>query len=104
MPRLVHRNPNYSKHSRSGQAVVTIDGHDICLGPHGTKASRRVYDRVIAEWLANGRRDPTDDTGVAIKELLAAFWIHAEEQYHKRHETSRTSELGNYRDAMRPVK
>ena len=26
MPRLVHRNPKYSKHRASGQAVVTIDG------------------------------------------------------------------------------
>jgi hypothetical protein len=46
MPRLIHSNPSYRKHRASGQAVVTIDGKDIYLGPHGTKASRNEYDRV----------------------------------------------------------
>jgi site-specific recombinase XerD len=104
MPLLKHRSPKYSKHRATGQAVVTINGHDIYLGPHGTRASRIEYDRVIREWEANGRRDPTEDVGVVIKELLAAFWIHAQVHYHKRHATSRTSELGNYRDALRPLK
>ena len=52
MPKLVHRNPKYQKHRASGQAVVTIDGRDIYLRPHGTTASKREYDRVLSEWLA----------------------------------------------------
>jgi hypothetical protein len=44
------------KHRGSGQAVVTIQGRDhYYLGPHGTKASKLGYDRLIAEWLASGR-------------------------------------------------
>ena len=46
--------PTYRKH-RSGQARVTINGRDYYLGPHGTKASRRKYDRIVAEYLASGR-------------------------------------------------
>ena len=32
--------PKYRKHRASGQAVVTLNGRDIYLGPHGTKASK----------------------------------------------------------------
>ena len=35
--------------------MVTLDGHDHYLGSHGTAARRKEYDRLIAEWLANGR-------------------------------------------------
>jgi len=52
------RTPAYRKHKASGQAVVTIDGRDVYLGPYGTDASYREYDRILAEWLANGRRLP----------------------------------------------
>ncbi|MAT69910.1 MAG: integrase [Planctomycetaceae bacterium] len=56
MPRISgHSVPKYRKHRASGQAVVTINGHDHYLGPHGTKASRIEYDRLITEWLASGR-------------------------------------------------
>ena len=48
--------PRYRHHKPSGQAVVTIDGRDFYLGTHGTKQSREDYDRLIGEWLANGRR------------------------------------------------
>jgi hypothetical protein len=44
----------YRKHS-SGNARVTINGRDYLLGPRGTKASKREYDRLIAEYLATGR-------------------------------------------------
>jgi hypothetical protein len=56
MPRLTNSNPSYRKHKASGQALVTIGGQDMYLGPHGTKTSKSEYDRLIGEWLANGRR------------------------------------------------
>jgi hypothetical protein len=56
MPRLSNSLPKYRKHKASGQAIVTLNGRDIYLGPHGTKASKREYDRIIGEWLQNGRQ------------------------------------------------
>lgn len=56
MPRLNYRNPSYRKHGASGQAIVTIGGSDIYLGPNGTKTSKAESDRVIAEWLVSGRQ------------------------------------------------
>ena len=70
--------PKYSKHKASGQAVVHLSVTDVYLGPHGTKASKLEYDRLIGEWLANGRRLPVeaDDTPISIIELTAAcLWL-----------------------------
>ena len=58
MPRLATAFPKYRKHKASGQAVVTLNGRDHYLGPHGTAASKAFYDRLIAEWLVQGRSSP----------------------------------------------
>ena len=60
MPRTT-KPPAYRLYRRTGQAVVTLNGRDHYLGPHGTKTSRDAYDRFVGEWLANGRRLPTED-------------------------------------------
>ena len=54
MPRPKSSVPTYRKHS-SGNARVTVNGPDYLLGPHGSKASKREYDRLVAEYLASGR-------------------------------------------------
>ena len=51
MPKLTAAVPKYRKHKATGQAVVTLNGHDFYLGPHNTAASRLEYDQQIAEWL-----------------------------------------------------
>jgi hypothetical protein len=61
MPHLTESLPSYRLHKASGQAVVTLDGCDVYLGPHGSSASKREYDRVTGEWLAAGRQRPTAD-------------------------------------------
>lgn len=50
--------PKYRCHRASGQAVVTLSGKDFYLGPHGTRASRLEFDRLIGEWMAAGRQLP----------------------------------------------
>jgi integrase len=88
MPLLTRAIPRYRKHRASGQAIVTLFGQDIYLGPHGTKASKLEYDRVVAEWLARGRQPllaasagiPTGFTNV---ELIVRFKRHAEGYYRK---------------------
>ena len=76
MPRLTNSVPKYRKHRPSGQAVVTIAGHVHYLGPHGTKASRLEYDRLISEWLAAGRSPSFGATSqeLTVSELLVAVW------------------------------
>ena len=103
MPRLVHTNPKYRKHRASGQAVVTIDGKDHYLGPYGTKASKAEYDRLVGEWLAGGRRLPSQSVSdLFIAEVVNAFLKHAAE-YYRKPEGTRTSEYDNFRDALAPL-
>src|SRR5438067_12105872 len=62
MPALaLSRLPKYRLHKPSGRAVVTLpDGlgrrRTVYLGAFDSPESRAEYNRVIADWLANGRR------------------------------------------------
>ena len=84
MPKLSSSVPKYRKHRASGQAVVTIAGRDHYLGPHGTKASKLEYDRLVMEWLAAGRpaTSPADEgRQTLVKELISAYWKYAQTYY-----------------------
>lgn len=64
--------PKYRKHKASGQAVVTLSGKEHYLGPHGTKASKLEFDRLIAEWLQSGRSPlAVDACDVTVVEICA---------------------------------
>jgi len=65
--------PKYRHHRATGRAVVTLNGRDHYLGPHGSKASRVEYDRLIAESLARGRRSLVDGHDTTVVELVAAY-------------------------------
>jgi len=104
MPRLSHTHPKYRRHKASGQAMVTLNSKDFYLGPHGSRASVREYDRLIAEWLANDRFLPNEvDSPITMEELLAAFWQHAE-HYYVGLDGKPTKELDSYRQSMRPLR
>lgn len=105
------RTPSYRLHKPTGQAVVTLNGHDVYLGKHDTAASQKAYDRVIAEWLAAGRQSPVqvrksapDDpsSGITVAQLVNRFRTHAE-TYYRRADGTPTSELNVYRSACRPL-
>ena len=87
MPRLSRSVPRYRKHRASGQAIVVLCGQCFYLGPHGTKTSKLEYDRLIAEWLARGRRplaDPIEEnSGITVVELIARYKRYAEGYYRK---------------------
>ena len=104
-PRLQGRNHSYCRYRASGQAVVTTDGTDIYLGPYGSKASKDQYDRVIGEWLANGRRLPATGGGssdLAIAELVEQFLVHAD-GYYRKPDGMPTTEPQTFRSAVRPL-
>ncbi len=84
MPWSNNHLPKYRKHRASGQAVVTLNGRDHYLGPHGTQVSKRKYDCLIGEWLQNNRNPifaPTDSP--TIVELCARYWQYAKGYYVK---------------------
>ncbi|MCC6492133.1 MAG: site-specific integrase, partial [Pirellulales bacterium] len=103
MPRLSQAVPKYQKHRASGQAVVTINGRDYYLGPHGTRGSKLEYDRLITEWLASGRSAsygaPQHD--LTIVELAADYVSYAKGYYGA---ASKTSEYYRVVRVVRPLK
>jgi integrase len=64
---------------------VTKRRRDVYLGRYGTPESRREYDRVVADWMAGGRRleSPAGGAGagMSVAELLTHFWRHVDEDY-----------------------
>lgn len=109
MPRLTHRQPAYRLHKRSGHARVCIDGREFWLGPHGSPESKKEYDRLIAEWLANGRSltPQRSDAGppaksLTVVEAIASYWEWARVYY--RIDGRSTGEAETIRDALRYVK
>src|SRR6516165_6634127 len=106
MPLASLRTPSYRLHKPTGQAVVTLCGRDFYLGRHGSPESRAEYDRLIVEWISNGRRlpAPTSEAGsdLSINELLLAYVCHADGYYVKNGEP--TTEPVNIRLAIRPLR
>jgi hypothetical protein len=103
MPKLSdNRVPSYRLHKQSGQAVVTLDGRDICLGLHGSAQSKAEYNRLLAEWLANGRSLPPSPQAITIVEVADAFLKHAQ-VYYRNADGMPTGEVGNYYQALRPL-
>lgn len=84
MPWPTNHLPKYRKHRASGQAVVTLSGRDHYLGPHGTKASRELYDRLIAEWLQHHRQPAVECAeSITVVELCARYLRFAQGYYQK---------------------
>lgn len=87
MPRLSKATPKYRHHRASGHAVVNLSGVDHYLGPHGTRASKREYDRLVGEWLAAGRESPAlasdEAADITITEVAVRYWRHAAGYYQK---------------------
>src|SRR5438045_2190041 len=78
MPRLIQALPKLRTHKATGRAVVTLDGQDIYLGPAGSLIAGTQYDRIVSEWLANGRALPSAPQVRKVSEIIARFWEHAQ--------------------------
>ena len=100
MPRPKNSVPTYRHHRASGQAVVTLDGRVVYLGPWKSAASRREYDRVVGEWMARGRSAPADpSTEITVSELLVRYFRWAKAYYR-----GGSREVEQIRFAVRPLR
>ena len=93
MPRLSQRTPQYRKHKAKGLAFVELSGHRHYLGPHGTKASKLEYDRLVGEWLQNGR-SPLHVTAaeITVVELSSRYLKFARQYYCQEGKPTREAE------------
>jgi integrase len=106
------RTPSLRRHKARSLGVVTLNGHDHYLGSWPAEkrkpppAVQAEYDRLIAEWLANGRRPLVKGaapSGPTVGEVILGFWAHAQRHYRHEDGTS-TTEVAAYRDALRPLR
>lgn len=79
-PRLLV--PSYRLHRASGQAIVTLTGEDVYLGPHRSDESRRGFDEEVAAWIARGRlprqHAPPEHT---VDDLILAYVEHTRQRF-----------------------
>jgi integrase len=114
MPRTKNGSlPFYRLYRRTGQAVVTIDGHDHYLGEYGSLESKTRYQRLIDAWLAD--KQSGDPKGAqagpscapagspTVNELILAYVRYAK-GYYKAGPNGEQKEVGCLRDALRIVR
>jgi integrase len=77
------RVPSYRRHKPTGQAVVTLNGHDHYLGKWNSASSRAEYDRLMGEWLTLGRPGAAAGSDLSVAELSLAYWQWAKGYYRK---------------------
>ncbi|MDA7928496.1 site-specific integrase [Mariniblastus sp.] len=99
--KITPRIPTYRLHKASGQAVVTINGRDHYLGKWNTASGKAKYDRVIAEFLANGRQLRNEDEKT-VEYVINAYLAFAQHYYRKNEMVTR--EFGCIREALKIVK
>ena len=75
--------PSLRRHA-SGQARVTLCGHDVYLGPWNSEEASRRYEETIGLWLANGRRWPLrPDAPLTVAELVRRYQAWARDRFRK---------------------
>ena len=100
------RVPRLCRHKASGQAVVRLDGRDFYCGPWRSRAAQAEYDRLIAIFLASGRRMPPPDGSplvLTITQLELDYFEHVK-VHHRRADGSQTSEVRNNKMALRTLR
>lgn len=105
--------PSYLLHKPTGKARVRINGHDYYLGEYGSEASRREYGELVAKlhsgqvldpFLRSGhRRDPRQDGGPTVAELLKAYFCFAD-KYYLNHDGTPTDEIQCLNSAAKPLR
>ena len=65
--------PKYCRHKASGQAYVRIAGDMHYLGKHGSDVSRREYDRIMGEYIANGRQAFRHPDEILVESLIVRY-------------------------------
>ncbi len=98
--------PKYRRQPRPGgrdRAFVELNGRRYYLGKYGSPDSTREYRRLLVEWEARGRRLDAEPSDMTIIELIDRFFDHVE-SYYRKPSGQPTSEVENFRVALRAIK
>lgn len=103
------RPPAYRQRKGYDQAIVTLTDsrtgkrRDYWLGEYGSRESRELYHRLLAEWESTGQRLPIppnatpmhDPNGKTISEIVLPYWEYAQSYYNS------SSEIRSIKLALR---
>lgn len=98
--------PQHCHHKPTDTGYVRLSGKSHYTGRWGSPEARFEYDRLIREWILNGRKplNPADKPeGYLVDDLILDFWLHAKDWY-KRADGTPTDELRNIRYALKPLR
>lgn len=116
MPRLFHRPPKYSLHKSTKQAVVSLHGKRIHLGPYGSPESHRKYQEFLRSWESDRNKRPEPEptpskpnvaaitpaklrekrfagSPLTVNELVFVYRHHAREYYQKHGRVTREATI-----------
>jgi len=105
------KGPGYRLHKPTGQGFVELDGKRFYCGRYDLPESEAKAHRLIAAWLANGKRLDADDAKqvnaakvevddrLTVEEVAARFWIDAQRRY-VRPDGTPSMELAHFRTAL----
>ena len=97
--------PKYRKQTGRyfDQAFVGLNDSRYYLGEYEVPESRQEYRRLLAQWAINGRQTSIKNEDITVVELLAQLWRYAQ-SYYRRSDGTLTTEISNYRQALRQLK
>lgn len=113
MPRLFHRPPKYCLHKGTQQAVVSLHGKRIYLGPYGSRRSHQKYQDVLKQWEADRDTAPPPPpepkvpritptmlrekrkagSPLTVNELVFVYRQHTQEYYRKNGKVTREASI-----------
>jgi len=73
--------PPLKLHKATGQGYVLLDGARHYVERYELPETKVKYDRMIAEYLANGRRVRVESTDLTVVELVDRFKTHVDGYY-----------------------
>lgn len=101
--------PAYRHYKPKNLGVVRINGHDEYLGRYNSPESLEKYDRLIAQWLANGcqplpevKATEAEAHVLSVSKLILTYWNFAKTHYVK--DGKPTQEPENIRVALKPLR
>jgi len=127
VPRLYHRPPKYRLHKGTKQAIVSINGTRVYLGPYGSERSHQKYQLLLKDWQSqrhqqNGSASPESRAKavadaitvvtlrekrrqghtITINELILVYRRHTYEYYRKNGELTREATIID--EVLRPLR
>lgn len=99
------RIPKYRHHKGSGQALVELNKRRIYLGAFGSPESKQRYERLVAEWLMNGRKTPIQAHERITVDEIAAHYLSSldRDQKYLKPDGSKSTRFGEVKLALRQL-